>query len=35
MGNYQEIHRAATVYDITIIQLKGLDASTNFDYNKA
>ena len=35
MGNYSDTHRAAIVYDITIIQLKGLEATTNFDYNKA
>jgi hypothetical protein len=35
MGNYEDIHRAASVYDMANIQLKCVEAATNFDYNKA
>ena len=34
-GSYYDMYRAAFLYDAIIVQLSGLKAKTNFDYNKA
>jgi hypothetical protein len=34
-GSYYDLYRAAFLYDAIIVQLSGLSAKTNFDYNKA
>lgn len=35
LGSTNDLYRAITVYDMVQIQLKGLQARTNFDYNKS
>ena len=35
VGGYDDISTAVFVYDLVSIQIKGLEAKTNYDYNKA
>lgn len=35
LGFVPDLHMAATVYDLVQIQIKGIGARTNYDYNKA
>lgn len=34
LGTYDDPQKAAVLYDLAIIQAKGLDAKVNYNYNK-
>ena len=34
LGTYDDPQKAAVLYDMAVIQAKGLDAKVNYNYNK-